>query len=164
MREAILFAAQARVILKNPDATPQLVVVGKGSPSDFKGLLKKHQLRERVTFVPYTDKVADYYRAASVFVLPTQYDPFSNACLEALACGCPVVTTESNGAAEIIRHEETGFILNAEGIDPVRKAVSWWLRKVESPESVAQSVEHLTQESEAARIRELFERVLEGIS
>ena len=35
-------------------------------------------------------------------VLPTRYDPFANVCLEALACGVPVVTTAANGAAELL--------------------------------------------------------------
>jgi UDP-glucose:(heptosyl)LPS alpha-1,3-glucosyltransferase len=36
------------------------------------------------------------------FILPTIYDPFSNACLEALAAGLPVITTSANGFAEIM--------------------------------------------------------------
>jgi UDP-glucose:(heptosyl)LPS alpha-1,3-glucosyltransferase len=43
-------------------------------------------------------------QAADVLVLPTRYDPFANACLEALACGIPFVTTSANGAAEIAPH------------------------------------------------------------
>ena len=42
------------------------------------------------------------YAAADIFLLPTLYDPFSNACLEALATGMPVVTTRENGFSEII--------------------------------------------------------------
>ena len=41
------------------------------------------------------------YSAADAFVLPTIYEPFSNACLEALASGLPVITTQANGASEI---------------------------------------------------------------
>jgi UDP-glucose:(heptosyl)LPS alpha-1,3-glucosyltransferase len=40
--------------------------------------------------------------AADAFVLPTLYEPFSNACLEALAAGLPVITTAANGFAEIL--------------------------------------------------------------
>jgi UDP-glucose:(heptosyl)LPS alpha-1,3-glucosyltransferase len=44
-------------------------------------------------------------QAADVMLLPTRYDPFANACLEALACGIPALTTPDNGAAEILPHE-----------------------------------------------------------
>lgn len=43
-------------------------------------------------------------QAADVMLLPTRYDPFANACLEALACGVPALTTPDNGAAEVLPH------------------------------------------------------------
>lgn len=43
-------------------------------------------------------------QAADVMLLPTRYDPFANACLEALACGIPALTTPDNGAAEVLPH------------------------------------------------------------
>ena len=51
-----------------------------------------------------------FYAAADLFVLPTIYDPFSNACLEAMASGLPVITTLNNGAAEIIEEGIDGFV------------------------------------------------------
>jgi UDP-glucose:(heptosyl)LPS alpha-1,3-glucosyltransferase len=53
------------------------------------------------------------YAAADIFLLPTLYDPFSNACLEALAAGLPVITTRENGFSEIIEHRVHGSILDA---------------------------------------------------
>lgn len=41
-------------------------------------------------------------QGGDVMVLPTRYDPFANACLEAMACGLPVLTTSANGAAEVL--------------------------------------------------------------
>lgn len=43
-----------------------------------------------------------FLRAADVMILPTRYDPFANACLEAMACGIPVLTTPTNGASEVL--------------------------------------------------------------
>jgi UDP-glucose:(heptosyl)LPS alpha-1,3-glucosyltransferase len=51
------------------------------------------------------------FSAVDVFVLPTLYDPFSNACLEALAAGLPVITTSANGFAEIVEPGVEGEIL-----------------------------------------------------
>ena len=47
------------------------------------------------------------YAAADIFILPTLYDPFSNASLEALAAGLPVITTRGNGFSEVIETEFT---------------------------------------------------------
>ena len=35
-------------------------------------------------------------------MLPTRYDPFANVCLEAMACGIPVLTSAANGASEVV--------------------------------------------------------------
>ena len=50
-------------------------------------------------------------------MLPTTYDPFSNVCLEALSCGLPVITTEHNGAAELISQGKNGYTIKETG-DP----------------------------------------------
>lgn len=42
-----------------------------------------------------------FLQAADVMILPTQYDPFANVCLEAMACGIPALSTPSNGASEV---------------------------------------------------------------
>lgn len=60
-------------------------------------------------------------RAADALVLPTRYDPFANVCLEAMACGVPVLTTPWNGAAEVL--PEPWMI--AEGVEATRAA---WLK------------------------------------
>jgi len=56
-----------------------------------------------VRFIGPTNELGMLFAAADVFVLPTYYDPFSNACLEALAAGLPVITTPANGFSEIIK-------------------------------------------------------------
>jgi UDP-glucose:(heptosyl)LPS alpha-1,3-glucosyltransferase len=60
-------------------------------------------------FGPQAD-VRPWYGAADVVALPTLYDPFPNAALEALACGLPLVTTTTCGAAELVREGENGAV------------------------------------------------------
>jgi UDP-glucose:(heptosyl)LPS alpha-1,3-glucosyltransferase len=57
--------------------------------------------------------MARYLAAADAFILPTLYEPFSNACLEALAAGLPVITTRFNGFAEIIEHGADGEMIES---------------------------------------------------
>jgi len=70
-------------------------------------------IADRVRFFgPQTD-VRPFYGAADLFCLPTLYDPSPNAALEALACGLPVVTTTTCGAAELITEGSNGSVCAA---------------------------------------------------
>jgi UDP-glucose:(heptosyl)LPS alpha-1,3-glucosyltransferase len=65
--------------------------------------------------------------AVDVFVLPTLYDPFSNACLEALSAGLPVLTTSANGFAEIVEPGVEGEVIaDPMDIAAFASAISKW--------------------------------------
>ena len=91
-RKGLRFAIEAVNALPK---SARLFVIGRGSA---RGLPPSHRTR----FLGPMPDVARFYAAADVFILPTIYEPFSNACLEALAAGLPVITTAHNGFAEII--------------------------------------------------------------
>jgi glycosyltransferase involved in cell wall biosynthesis len=57
-------------------------------------------------------KVIQYLRASDVFILPSDYDAFPVACLEALSCGLPIIISKKVGASEIIQQGVHGFIIN----------------------------------------------------
>jgi UDP-glucose:(heptosyl)LPS alpha-1,3-glucosyltransferase len=81
----------------------QLLVVGRDKhQSDMEQLARKLGIADRTYFLGGKADVRPYYAAADVFALPTLYDPFPNAALEALACGLPVLTSPTSGAAELI--------------------------------------------------------------
>ena len=88
-----------------------LWVVGKGSVRRYQQLAARLGVEGRVKFWGPRAEVAPFYQAATVLALPTIYDPCSNVVLEALGCGCPVVTTEGNGAKEFITPGVNGAIL-----------------------------------------------------
>ncbi len=52
--------------------------------------------------VPATPQVEDYYAAADAFALPAHYEEFGLTVLEALASGCPVVSSRRCGASELL--------------------------------------------------------------
>jgi glycosyltransferase involved in cell wall biosynthesis len=64
-----------------------------------------------VQILPTTDDLRPYYAAADAFVFPTTYDSFGMVILEAMASGLPVFTSDRAGAAELIEHEISGFVI-----------------------------------------------------
>ncbi len=81
----------------------RLWVVGRDKhESLMRSLAQTLGVDDRVMFLGAQTDVRPLYGAADVFALPTLYDPFPNAALEALACGLPLVTTTTCGAAELV--------------------------------------------------------------
>jgi UDP-glucose:(heptosyl)LPS alpha-1,3-glucosyltransferase len=63
-------------------------------------------------------------------VLPTRYDPFANAILEALATGLPVITTDTNGGCEVIVPGVHGAILpNTDTSQSLLQALLQWTER-----------------------------------
>jgi UDP-glucose:(heptosyl)LPS alpha-1,3-glucosyltransferase len=92
-----------------------LVVVGEDKRSGaMLDLCARRGLSDRVHFVGGQNDVKPWYGAADCFVLPTLYDPFPNAALEAMASGLPVITTLQCGAAEFIESGVCGYVYAGE--------------------------------------------------
>jgi len=89
----------------------RLVVVGKGHVRPYRRLACRVGVGDVVRFDGQRDDVERCYAGADLFVLPTRYEPFGNACLEAMACGLPVLTTVASGAAELLRDGLNGRVL-----------------------------------------------------
>lgn len=102
----LLIQGFALVARRHPDASLYLAVGGTSSTSHEQEILQDLQLevertglKDRVCFSGFIpeDRLADYYRAADVFVLSSRYEPFGMTAIEAMACGAPTVVTVHGG-------------------------------------------------------------------
>lgn len=117
----------------------------------------------RVRFFGPRQDVRPFYGAADLFCLPTLYDPFPNAALEALACGLPVVTTPTCGAAELIDEGRNGSVCAAGDAATLAACLEALLAAGPTPEQRAAaraSVEAYTLEATAGRLLDLYRTLL----
>lgn len=98
---------------------PRLLIVGGGGNSRheierLRKLAEELQIGDSVDFLGLMKQpdLPLFYSAADVCVVPSYYESFGLVALESLACGTPVVATKVGGAENIIRHGETGFLVN----------------------------------------------------
>jgi len=106
--------ATAIAALAEVPAPARLVVVGDDkNPGHYRRLARRHGVAERVLFAGPQLDPRPYYGAADAFVLPTLYDPFPNAALEAMACALPVITSTKSGAAELVHEHDAGLVCPA---------------------------------------------------
>lgn len=91
-----------------------LMVVGKDKHLErYRQLAAQLGLAARVHYAGGQADPRPYYGAADAFALPTRYDPFPNAALEAFASGLPVITSTKSGAAELIKNGHNGYVCDA---------------------------------------------------
>ncbi len=99
-------------------AETMLVVIGKGRTGRYKKEAERLGISKQVIFMGPVKGARRYHPIADVFVLPSIYEPFSNACVEAMASGLPVVTSRVSGVSEIIDNGISGAVVE----DPADEA------------------------------------------
>ncbi len=137
------------------------VVVGKDKHLPrYRALAKTLGLAGRSTFTGGVNDARPYYAASDVFALPTLYDPFPNACLEAMACGLPVITSQTSGAAELIVKGENGFVVDARDVSALSEALSRALAQPVMGWAAREKVLPYTPQAMAARYVALYRQLL----
>ncbi|MFN2623886.1 MAG: glycosyltransferase family 4 protein [Chthoniobacterales bacterium] len=115
-RKGLQFAIDA---VETQKGKMKLLVAGRGETGKFSS--------SRTEFLGIVRDMPALYRSADIFLLPTIYDPFSNACLEALASGLPVITTKGNGFSEIIENGRHGTVVDdPRNVDALSDALQFW--------------------------------------
>lgn len=138
----------------------RLVIVG--ADRKLKAMRQKAArlgLDRRVLFTGPVQDVRPWYGAADAFVLPTLYDPCPNAALEAMACGLPMLTSETCGAKVWVREGESGFVVDVLDQQALAKALQALCRValVRSSHAAArEGVERLSLVSMAEQLLKLY--------
>ncbi|WP_374339622.1 glycosyltransferase family 4 protein [Leeia sp.] len=142
-----------------------VLVVGKDKQQrQYQRLARRLGIADRVVFAGGQTEVAAYYGAADVFVLPTLYDAFPNAALEAMACGLPLLTSPNCGAAELIRNGDNGYVCDALDVETLHKHMHTLLDAALSQRMGAhaqQTVAHLTPDFMATQMVALYRQLLQ---
>lgn len=146
-----------------PGAT--LLVVGDG--------VCAAELRERavdgVRLLGELDDVAPLLRAADVFVLPSATEGLSNALLEAMATGLPVVATRVGGAVDVVEDHRSGRLVSVDDTAALTAALAELLDPSQGAErdvlgrgARERMLTGYSLESVAARLSELYAEAVRG--
>jgi UDP-glucose:(heptosyl)LPS alpha-1,3-glucosyltransferase len=116
--------------------------------------------------VRFLGEVADLtpiYAAADIFILPSIYDPFSNACLEALASGLPVVTTRDNGFSEIIKDGVHGSVVDlSNNVMTLRDAIRFWSDETRRSAAKSRIIERASQFDISKNVQQTLEILIQS--
>ncbi len=96
----------------------KLLMIGDGPErQNAEDLCRKMGISEDIRFLGKQDQMEEILNIADVFLLPSQYESFGLAALEAMACGVPVISSNAGGLPEINIHGQTGFLADVGDVD-----------------------------------------------
>jgi len=144
---ATLIRAFALVRRERP---ARLVILGEGKDRvQLEALVRELGLEEDVALPGFVDNPYQYMKRAAVFVLSSRSEALPTVLIEAMACGCPVVSTDCpSGPAEILENGKWGRLVPVQSPELLAKAILETLeRPIYATERARQfSLERATQE------------------
>lgn len=141
----------------------RLLLVGEGSEeARLRAAIARLGLRDRVTILPKVDDTAPLYRAADLYVSASSTEGMSNAVLEAMSSGLPVLATAASAMKELVA-PDTGVLVDEQGdlASALKELAADRERRLGLGEAGrAVVVERYSLESVAERLCALYEELL----
>lgn len=125
-----------------------LLVVGGGGVRESAILkqIETHEFRDRIHFCGFQADPVPYYQAVDLLVVPSVNEGLSNATLEAMACGVPVLSHSSCGSEEIISQGIDGWIESISDAQALSDSILGALRYPERLDLMGRKARHKIQE------------------
>ena len=139
-----------------------LIILGEGEERrSLEKLTSELGLRGRVSFPGLVQEPTQILKGADLFVMPSRYEGFPNALLEAMACGLAVISTDcDSGPRDIIRDGVDGVLVPPNDMDALALAMDRLMRnQAERQRLGAQAVE-VSERFSLERIMNMWDNLL----
>jgi len=154
------FPTLLRAVARVRESRPlRLLILGSGSERESLGdVVETLGLGEIVEFYGFAENPYAFMKHADLFVLSSAWEGSPNVLVEAMACGCPVVSTDCpSGPAEILDEDRYGRLVAVGDSEGLSRAI---IELLEHPTDAAVLRERAAEYSSEASAEE-HERVLE---
>lgn len=103
----------------------KLLIFGTGHlKAKLEELASELGVFEQIIFMGKTENPYAYMKKAKLFVLSSRHEGFPNVLVEAMACGCPVISTDCpTGPSEILQNNLNGILVENEDISGLTKVI-----------------------------------------
>jgi glycosyltransferase involved in cell wall biosynthesis len=164
-KDWLTFLQVARQVQQQSDQSCGFLIVGSGPEEQrLREYVRAHKL-ERVFFLGNRDDIPSLLHQADVFLLTSQRESFGIALLEAMAAGCAVVATRSNGPESILTAGVNGLLAEVGDVHGLTNHVIQLLRDKTLRQRLAHSArqtvsDHYSAETVATRMADIYANVL----
>jgi L-malate glycosyltransferase len=113
------------VLKKLEDIDIRAVVVGDGpSCAELRSLAEERGVGDRIDFVGWQSDVHSWLRKSRIFVLTSQSEGLSQAMVQAMLCGLPVVVTDVGDLKDLVSDGSNGFLVTPGRVDECAGKIS----------------------------------------
>lgn len=120
--QAMMIRAFSKVADEFPDW--QLVIYGEGPlRAELESLVSSFKLQDRVLLPGRTEQVIEELRKSKIFCMSSDYEGMSNAMIEAICVGLPIVTTNVSGVEELVKDGINGFVIQCGEVDEMANSL-----------------------------------------
>jgi teichuronic acid biosynthesis glycosyltransferase TuaC len=141
----------------------KLTIVGNGSCyKEYSRYIAENGMSGRVSIIKYLNQpeLKKLYESSILFCMPSRSESFGVAALEALACGLPVVASNTGEMRKVVEKGINGFILSETSPLCIEETLIKASKHEWNPETIAASVKKYSWDKWAKEITELIEGIL----
>jgi glycosyltransferase involved in cell wall biosynthesis len=141
-RKGLKYLIEAVYSLSKKYPQIALKIMGEGNARDrLEKQVKELNIVSQVKFLGRIprEKTTKYYQEASVFVLPSLNEGMSNAMLEALASGLPLVATDTGGTQELVKEGKNGYFIKTKNVLDIVQKIEKLINDVDLREKMGEA-------------------------
>ncbi len=103
----------------------KLFLIGKdnGTLNELKDLVISQGLENKIKFLGFRDDIPEILLAMDGYICASHTEGFSNAILEAMASGLPIVATDVGGNSEIIKNKKNGLLIKSKDKNAITRTM-----------------------------------------
>ena len=157
--QKMMIEAFAKIAPKFPEWS--LVIYGEGYlRKDLESLVERLKVKDKVLLPGRCETVIEEVAKSKVFCLSSDYEGMSNAMIEALCVGTPVISTKVSGTDELIRDGENGLLVDIGNTEDLAKALEKLLSNQELREKIGKEGQKLATRFKTDTIVDQWEELV----
>lgn len=119
---------EALSILKQKNISFEVKIAGEGKlKKSLQNLVKAKSLDKEISFIGWIDDKEEFFDNIDIFCLPSKIEHLSISLLEAMSFAKPIITADSFGPTEVIKHNQEGLVVKKENPEELANAIETFI-------------------------------------
>jgi len=140
------------------------LILGNGSMrSEIEKTIQKYNLKDKIRIVGNMENVSDYLKISDIFIHSSKGEGCSNAILEAMAAGLPIIASNTGGTSEIVT-KDNGFLFEYQNVNELQKQLAWCMENKEKCKKLGEhSLNAIKKHFTISRMMENYYKIINEI-